>query len=1287
MYRFVLLPVSHALYHHPFRKLETILSLSPTASDYIVHLSLVTTLHLPRLAPLYPLLASCDVPFLSHPDPPRSAMAEPATSTSNTSTAAASDPYVIYQLRKPSQRGTAVIPRFVPNTHAPAFSPANYRFARVWANDSNAQPNSFLNVPRSFDYAGSLGSESSFWSDTSSWVSVSSLRTAQSDHRQPLLHASSPPKVSAAAFFNNDYPLSSNPLRSHSTRSSEIDQQPAFHYPPALSESLSEDAVIDDLLATRVPQYPTISTPSPSPRPTPNPSNQHQYSTKQSTRSPTRSGLLPALTRKRRSLWQWLFCSDQAAASTTVPSVTVPPSNSSRQKERAVDRVPGGDKDFLTRAHKAKDAPKPKRRSPSFELRRGKPERETSRRSMSWTFVPKALLGRDQKRRKPPSTKPVVNEDVLKENKLKRSKKKKDRPRGLVDEELDEGRAGGKLTFAKAFVGLDTAQVKRSEGRRDVVRRDDEKPKRHQDRPREDRPRKSSQPQSKKNVSVAPVQKSVVPSLREKKGVGSMPGLTQRMRSADSSDPVTSRISSDLSSTLERSMGSRSGDSTPVHMKTYQVGGHEFDPAANGVSSDVSSHENSGLQSKSSPSEQISVPEVPDPPIRSGGIDFSTINAARASRNPQLRSELFAFPSSSTESGGFFGPSDYKSWENPHSAYPEYTNAENLGASSSTEADATMFDPVARALEKNRLRSGGGPLSYLMPEQDLDVDADTQSTGLTSLADESVSTHKTVSAVGDDYRLNPPSTINVRNQRGDPRGNAKQLQEHRDDMSDSSGSVQAPHIFKNSALFSSNRSFSPSRLSNSSPRRFHSDWSDPHATDIERFCQCRCDCVYEEECRRTCELVYGRRSPSVSSTRSNSRRVEFQSLSPEAEDTELSSKRKTSVTQSSNEPANYNVGRNLNGRAVEERRVYSEKRYAQVPGADEPFGSCSHRRQSTSSPYDPSASDNANHDMKTRDIHRYEENNSESERNRGRTQQYEDRPRGERRDGYAERSSRHYKDSSKPSHSSWSRTQQSDEARTMRKHESRHLQDSQQDARTGSKEQRSRPSSRNTSSSRQSSGYHKEHYGNGRGRHGDLSDANGAERRRREIYERRKYGSSEKRSDGAQQMGNSYVLKRDGPPPFNQSNYPQPYKGNDYDKEFEYESRDQGKVAESGGTKRRTRDTSGGRHDLYSSVARGSVPIVELEYDEKRMGSPDMYKSDASKSKEKVRDGRFRNGATRLEMEKRKGLDNGRHGTRRAANEQHHGLKGKGETKSSAKPTPRHHAKGSNHGRALFGLF
>lgn len=906
---------------------------------------------------------------------------------------------------------------------------------------------------------------------------------------------------------------------------------------------------------------------------------------------------------------------------------------------------------------------------------------------MSWSFVPKGLLGREQKRRKPPSTKPVLNMDLSREDNIRRSKKKKDRPRGIVDDGLDDARVEGKFAVAKAFMGLNATEAKKSEPSRDAPVRERERPRRPQDRPREDRSRRSRQSQTKVNASVAPVQKSVVPSLREKKGVGSIPPLTQRMRSADSSDPVTSRISSDLSSTLDRSMGSRSGNSTPVHMKTRQAGEQEFDPAANGVSSDVSSHENSGLPGKMSPDEHTPMPEDPGPPIGMGGVDFSTINAARASRNPQLRSELFAFPSSSTESGGFFGPSD-KSWENPRSAYPEYTTAESAGVRSDAGVDAAMFDPVARALEKNRSRSGGGPLSYLLSEQDQDMDVDTQSTGLTSLADESVSTHKTVSAVGEDYKMMPSVMGNPRYyHRGDAMGNARQLQEHREDMSDSSGSVQ-PHIFKNSALFSSCRPLSPSRVSNSSPRRFHSDWSDPHATDIERFCQCNCGCVYEEECRRTCELVYGRRSPSVSSSRSYSRRAGFQSLTPGGQDSELSTRKKFSSTPNYDDASSHSRGYNSTDREGEEKKVVSEKRYSQVIGKDEPLRSRSRRGPSTSSPYDPDSSNSGNCEMGTRQRHIYNEKNYEHDTALRGAQQFEDRPRRERREGHTERSNRNYKDYSKPSHSSSSRTGQNDATRVIRKYESRHLSGPRQETRPSSREQRSRPSSRNTSSSRQSSGQHKEYNGHGSGRQDESSEAVATERRRREVHERRKYGSSDKRLDGAQQMGNSYVLKRDGPPPFSQSNYPQPYRATEFYKDFDYELGDQEDITGSGETRKRTRDGLGGRRDVHSSVDHGPPPAVELEFDERKVSSPDVYRSGPIKGREQGHHGRPRTAGTRLESNRYKKPNNGRSTERKGANDYYHGAKGKGEVRVPNRPNSRQHTKGGNYGRtSLFGLF
>lgn len=76
------------------------------------------------------------------------------------------DPYVVYQLRKPHQRGTAVVPRLVPKSHAPAFSAANYKFTRVRAPTDDCA----LYLPKSLEYPtkwDSFGSASSAWSGSS----------------------------------------------------------------------------------------------------------------------------------------------------------------------------------------------------------------------------------------------------------------------------------------------------------------------------------------------------------------------------------------------------------------------------------------------------------------------------------------------------------------------------------------------------------------------------------------------------------------------------------------------------------------------------------------------------------------------------------------------------------------------------------------------------------------------------------------------------------------------------------------------------------------------------------------------------------------------------------------------------------------------------------------------------------------------------------------------------------------------------------------------------------------
>jgi hypothetical protein len=59
----------------------------------------------------------------------------------------------------------------------------------------------------------------------------------------------------------------------------------------------------------------------------------------------------------------------------------------------------------------------------------------------------------------------------------------------------------------------------------------------------------------------------------------------------------------------------------------------------------------------------------------------------------------------------------------------------------------------------------------------------------------------------------------------------------------------------------------------------HSDWSDPHATELDIYCQCDCACIYEVECRRRCGLgsihsggTNSMRSGSCGSIKASSRR-------------------------------------------------------------------------------------------------------------------------------------------------------------------------------------------------------------------------------------------------------------------------------------------------------------------------------------------------------------------------------------------------------------------------------
>lgn len=813
-------------------------------------------------------------------------------------------------------------------------------------------------MPRSFEYAGSLGSESSIWSDTSSWVSVSSLRTAPSEVRTPLLHQS-PTPVSAASFFNQVDPNRlPHPARASSSPSSDISSaRGGFRYPPALSESISEDAVVDDLLSLhRSSRHPSASPTSsrtheiqsPEIRPSPRPRSDRdrprrdsnvrssQLHTSSVSNTPSGAVILPASTRKRRSLWQWLFCADTHAHS-SVASVVHAVSPNGRQRARLTsqqhnqqvpnkttsqpklgsrdDRVPTADKDFFDRGRNARDAPEihslpnKSKRSPSFEILRGKPNNNSrSRRSLSWSFVP-AFLGLDKEKDG--------------RDKKKKSRKSKDKARGLPAADAEPERREGQKSSPKGgnreaekerrplpkrtqiqpppAKGKSDARLRDGKNKMERVKADRQKENRpqenrsqesrskesraketcgkenrlHEDghRPREDRPRereKRSREDRPRDAKKFPVveKRGAAPLPND---VTSIPGsnIPRRVSSMESGGhPDTSRITSDLSTSTSNRTDTYSGKSTPVQSIGMGVPGTlRMDPAANCASSDVSSHGSGGKVSPPLPRHDDFIPLGKYTAGSPTDVHLGAVNIS-----PPQGTRLFAFPSSSSDSGAF---GDQKTrtnvWESP-SHNSANSSAGKSGGSHGTErrdVSAHLPNSVARAMEKNRARSSGGPLSYLTKQHRTETDVSTQSTGLTSLADESVSTQKTVSNVGDEFKFLaiPPGLSRHAYRESGPGGRRV---EHREDIGDGKGNGTPP-IFKSSGLFNGTALSSQSG-GGGSPRRFHSDWSDPHATDIDVFCQCNCTCVYEEECRRSCEMIYGVRSPSVSSTRSCGRK-------------------------------------------------------------------------------------------------------------------------------------------------------------------------------------------------------------------------------------------------------------------------------------------------------------------------------------------------------------------------------------------------------------------------------
>lgn len=947
-------------------------------------------------------------------------MPEEPVAGPDTSSQTPTDPYVIYQLRKPSQRGTAVIPRFVPNTHAPAFSPANYRFARVWAtSDSSAAQSALLHIPRSFEYAGSIGSESSIWSDTSSWVSVSSLRTAPSEIRTPLLHQ--PPAPSASAFFQNEPDkLLRNSLRPSSARSSapssdlESPKRPSFRYPPALSESVSEDAIVDDLLSrpshpphnstrisnpsknlsasTRLPSESPLkelaipktleesaqdppSIPRISERhrdPQPRESNASRPSRIENSRPPAnRSSFLPALTRKRRSLWQWLFCSDPYAHS-SVASARLPPNVVQRTRDEPLSkpvrpsrdsRASKNDRDVTGLSHPKPDprASVRRRRSPSFEIRRGKPaQAEQSRRSLSWSLVPRAILGlgstpdksRNSKERRrkstatKPSNRPVPSVDVSNSARVSYQKPnpanhqdpavsktarqqsgQSDRIRSTSSKGRSrESSKGERVRHDQKIDPSRRPAERHRENGRDVTRetRESKKP----SRPAADRPRDPRVPTSAGTRGTA-ARKTSSSSARTRDASSRMP----------SSGATVNRVGSDMSSKSHPRSSSHSGVSGRDERKA-SISGSDKTALTPRQLSNASSNKSSNGGYRTPPmtshkfsteSRHHTVASAPKAPAANGDGQVGTLALAEGMLNglfpkdskdngadhatavpngkrltpgsrdlrknrqdyqvspqvtecaerpraasPSMQAKLFAFPSSSSEgsAGRDSGKLKTNVWEEPpvfkngitdnlrvNGIIPTHMGPKGTLGIDSKRRPSRMPEAVARAMEKNRARSKGGPLSYLTKHHETEADTNTGSTGLTSLADESVSTHRTVSISGEDY-------IYVEDNM--PTGRRRLVRENGSmDYRVPMGDDVTPSIFQSSALF--DRSRSPISGGGASPRRFHSDWSDPHATDIDVYCQCNCSCVYEEECRRSCELIYGR-SPSVSSTKSCGRK-------------------------------------------------------------------------------------------------------------------------------------------------------------------------------------------------------------------------------------------------------------------------------------------------------------------------------------------------------------------------------------------------------------------------------
>ncbi|CAN8062736.1 unnamed protein product [Agarophyton chilense] len=406
--------------------------------------------------------------------------------------------------------------------------------------------------------------------------------------------------------------------------------------------------------------------------------------------------------------------------------------------------------------------------------------------------------------------------------------------------------------------------------------------------PRKDRPRRPGLQQTSDNVVHSAMNKGKVPSIIDQAASAAKShGTMQRMPSADSADPVTSRISSDLSSsTYGRGSRSDSGQSPllrkPNHMNASP---QDVDPNANAIGSDVSSFVSGAFEKRSSP---VPYPTY-RPPLPSANTLQENLKGGATMGPAPYRPMSPRFPGVSLKNGALVKESQQTAFLTESTNLPIRSPKKGMSMTDGMSVPYPSLESTGSLpRQKSRSRSAGGTLSQ---HSSFLYDADdTASPGLTSLADESVSTHKTVSTRLSVLNEDFPFVVETDALAMDEHAAAAAAAatgasaaargaEYQSPPLPTEGRFSQKPIFQNSALVLNAR-VSPSFGSSSASSRYHSDWSHPHATAIDVFCQCSCTCVYEEECRRKCELVYERSPSASSSSRSCQGYRGFKSLPP-----------------------------------------------------------------------------------------------------------------------------------------------------------------------------------------------------------------------------------------------------------------------------------------------------------------------------------------------------------------------------------------------------------------------